>query len=328
MAKLPRDSAGSFELKEGTGPITGMCSCGDFLEIYKIDKTFRVKTPESIDPERTNPNAMWTASPHADVGSSNLIVSRVLLQGNDILQAAMFERNLDKEAIILHLHSCKETLIACELTALKINSKIDKIVEDISKSGVSTDNHGRGLNPFPQVQDLEIDCGTFLVQANRAIKIVSELPSLFLQLDRQDSNFDHLAKRLEKAIGSDANLTKFVVENSVDINHLTELRNFHEHPKKRKTTIDNFRLMADSSILSPHWFVSGNPPRPIKEDMLGAIEFLTTIAELMLIHLVMHTITKNFPYIILAISEKEMSASNPIRYKLSLDVNNMNFPNN
>ena len=26
--------------------------------MYKVDKTFRVKSPESIDPEETNPNAI------------------------------------------------------------------------------------------------------------------------------------------------------------------------------------------------------------------------------------------------------------------------------
>ena len=44
-----------------------MQSCGEFLEMYKVDKTFRVKSPESIDPEETNPNAMWVTSPTDDV---------------------------------------------------------------------------------------------------------------------------------------------------------------------------------------------------------------------------------------------------------------------
>ena len=68
---LSRHAAGSFELKEGTGAITAMQPCGEFLEIYKIDKTFRVKSPESIDPEETNPNALWMTAPFDDVGSGN-----------------------------------------------------------------------------------------------------------------------------------------------------------------------------------------------------------------------------------------------------------------
>jgi hypothetical protein len=54
---MPRDTGGSIEITEGTGPIPAMISTGELLEIFKVDKTFRVATPESIDPERTNPNA-------------------------------------------------------------------------------------------------------------------------------------------------------------------------------------------------------------------------------------------------------------------------------
>lgn len=39
-----------------------MCSFGSFLEIYKIDKTFHVQSPDNIDPEQKNPNAMWVTT--------------------------------------------------------------------------------------------------------------------------------------------------------------------------------------------------------------------------------------------------------------------------
>ena len=60
--RLPRDAAGSLELAGGTGGITAMCSCDEFLEVYKEDMTFRVKSPESVDPGRTNPNAPFVAA--------------------------------------------------------------------------------------------------------------------------------------------------------------------------------------------------------------------------------------------------------------------------
>jgi len=47
--RLPRDSGGSLGLHGGTGGIAATCSCGEFLEVYK-DTTFRIKSPESIDP--------------------------------------------------------------------------------------------------------------------------------------------------------------------------------------------------------------------------------------------------------------------------------------
>ena len=168
---LPRHAAGSFELKEGTGPITAMQSCGEFLEIYKVDKTFRVKSPESIDPEGTNPNALWMTAPVDNVGSENPIVARVLLQSSDILNAGVFEKGLNKKETIILLHGCKEALIACEKISLRITKSVESICDSIQKRGIEKDNHGRGLNPFPQVNELETDCGTFLMRWGRSLII-------------------------------------------------------------------------------------------------------------------------------------------------------------
>lgn len=228
---LPRHSAGSMELKEGTGPITTMCSCDSFLEIYKRDKTFRVLTPESIDPNETNPNAPWVASPVADVGSSNLIVARILLQGRKMLDSAMIEGVFDKKAAVATLHVLKESLLACEKVTTRLANNIDAIVAQITERGISRDNHGRGMNPFPQVQDLDLDCGAFLIQANRSIKLICELPTRFLELGRIDSNFDHLSKRLSELLGEESPIATFVRENADAIRYLIDLRNFHEHPK-------------------------------------------------------------------------------------------------
>ena len=113
---------------------------------------------------------------------SNLIIARVLLQARQMLDAAMIEGPFDKDATISKLHTCKESLLACEKVAKRIAKNIDEIVMLITERGITRDNQGRGLNPFPQAHDLEIDCGTLLIQANRCIKLVCELPTLFLAL--------------------------------------------------------------------------------------------------------------------------------------------------
>jgi hypothetical protein len=323
--KLPRHAGGSFELKEGTGPITAMCPCGEFLEIYKVDKTFRVKTPEGVDPEEINPNAPFTASPIDDIGSSNPIVARVLLQSHEILKSASFEGPVNKEAVTIHLHSCKESLIASEKTAKRVASHIDRIIEEVNKNGISSDSGGRTLNPFPQVPDLEADCGNFLIHANRAIKLIAELPQFFLTVDRVDSNFEHLGKRLTATIGDNLPLTQFVVSTAASVRHLIDLRNYHEHPKIKKTIITNFTLMPDLRVRVPMWYVSDQEARPVKNDMLAALEFLTKVTEAMFLHLVMYKISNKFPYIIEEIPEKEINSASPIKYRLTLDASKLRF---
>ncbi|QTD35575.1 hypothetical protein [Pseudomonas fluorescens] len=322
----PRHGAGSMELEGGTGPITTMCSCGSFLEIYKQDKTFRVQTPESIDPDETNPNAPWVASPVADVGSNNLTVARVLLQAREMLDAAMFDEELNKEAVILHLHNCKETLLTCERLAIRLAGRIDEIIKQITEQGISTDNHGRGLNPFPQVQDLDLDCGAFLTQANRAIKLICELPAQFINLGKTDSNFDHLSKRLSNTLGEESPISHFVRENSGGVRYLIELRNFHEHPSKIKTVIENFRVLPDGNIQTPTWYLEGKDtatPHHIKEETAAAVDFIRDIAETMFIHLLMYRISKKFPFFIQVVPDNEIVSTLPIRYRLSIDVTRM-----
>jgi hypothetical protein len=321
--RLPRHAAGSFELKEGTGPITMVCPCGTFMEVYKADKTFRVQTPKSIDPLETNPNAPWVASPVSDVGSANLIVARVLLQAQEMLKGSLFDGAVDAESIVIHLHSCKEALVTCEKLSQRVGRSIDQITTQIAEHGVARDGRGRGLNPFPQVPDLEADCGTFLIQANRAIKQICELPHFFITLDRIDSNFDHLHKRLAAVIGEDAPPTILVRDNADTVRHLIDLRNFHEHPRQIRTIIENFRVCADGSINPPTWHLTSSdaPSRsPIKEELADITVYLRALAEAMTIHLVMQTVSSKFPYVIEETPDEKVDPALPIKYRLSLDI--------
>ncbi len=240
--RLPRDAAGSFELKEGTGGLTAMCSCDDFLEVYKEDVTFHVRTPESIDPKRTNPRALFVAAVADTVGSSSLVVARVLLQGRDILQSALFERPVDKAAVVRTLYAIKESLVVCEKVARRVASHVDGIVEKIRTVGLTAEKRGRALNPFPQVPDLETDAATFLIQAKRAIRSICELPSLFFPMKGNDSNFDKLFKTLSKTASAPAPVVECVRDNATPIRYLSDLRNFQEHPSANKRTIiENFK---------------------------------------------------------------------------------------
>lgn len=309
-----------------------MCPCGDFLEIYKIDKTFRVKTPETIDPNETNPNAPWVISSVSDAGSSNPIVARVLLQGYEILKVAIFDGEINKSDVIKQLHGCKEAILACERMARTVGGHIDRIISDITEQGITRDNHGQGLNPFPQVPDLDTDCGTFLIQVKRTIKLICELAPLFINLKKPDSNFDSLLKSLSKnlaaKVGEHTPLVKFITESAPTVRYLINLRNFHEHPGVTRTIINNFQVLPSGQIACPTWQLSGiedTEPHAIKEEMFEAIDFLIQIAEAMLIHLVLHRISQQFPFIVQEIPDEEVDSKRPIRFQLSIDMSKLHL---
>lgn len=319
---LPRDAAAAFELKEGTGPIIAMYSCGQFIEMYKIDKTFRIQSPQNIDPEGTNPNALWVTTPISDIGTKNPIISRILLQSDQILNAAWFRHDIDKEQVKLLLHKCKEHLLVCDKIAKKIAIEIDEIILKIKMDGISVEKNARGLNPFPHVTDLSTECGTFLMEAKRTIKVVCELAGNFYTLPRDDNNFDNLAVTLSTILEHDAPLLDFLSLNSGHIKHIIDMRNFYEHSKKEnKTIIENFRCTPDTQIVVPQWYVLGEEPTPIKEEMSEIVTYLMEVVEAMLIHLVMGTVKKEIPFIIEEISESKINLGFPIKYRLSIALN-------
>ncbi|WP_164707315.1 hypothetical protein [Metapseudomonas otitidis] len=322
-----RNAAGSMELKEGTGPIIATFTSGDILELYKCDKTFRLQTPEVVDPEETNPNAPWVAIPIADVGTNNLTIARVLLQNCEMLEAASFDGELDRGAIKKHLHVYKDTLLYCEKLVDRISSGIDEVLDIIKEKGVSLDNGGRGLNPLPQVSELEMDCASLLVQANRAIKNLCEFPSLFLALDRIDSNFDHLYARLERLLGEDAPVVIFVRDNRELIRYLVDLRNFQEHPKEVRTIIKNFHVLPGGGIQVPVWYVEGRGavrPVSIKDEAHAILALLRDLGEGMFIHLLMARLNTKLPYILYEISDEDIRLEFPIKYRLTLDFGRLN----
>ena len=318
-----RDQAGEIKLVEGTGPITKMLPMGEFLEVYKRDVTFRLRTPDSMDPERTNDNLPWVTSPVAWVGSSHPAIARVLIQSDELINHATLVAGTQKQDVMLHLHACKEALLACDAIAIRLSGKVGGIVEIIQSAGLSIDSSGHGLNPFPQVDDLDIDCVAFLVQANRAVKLISQIPSFFLALSKLHSNFDHLGKALRAEIG-ESPVCFFVEQQSEFMARIAALRNFQEHPAAaKKTVVRNFRLVPDGSVSVPTWLIVGIDDEPggaIHLDMEVISRSLVEIAEILVVHLVMQTLTSSFPYVLEQIPDDQANADLPIRFRLGLNL--------
>jgi hypothetical protein len=225
-----RDGPGSMNFKEGTGNITAMCSMGDFLEMYKVDATMQVRTPESIDPERTNPHAPWASTVHTSAGSGNPIVARLVIQASEMLKVVTLPPHLDQDAMLLHMHQMKEMLLACETVSKRITTSVTDITEKIKSNSLPRDNYGRSFNPFPHIPDLIVEAGNFLINANKVVRRITQLPSMFISL-KEDSNFEKLHETLATTLPSGAKITEWVKAQSTSVRRIVDLRNFAEHPK-------------------------------------------------------------------------------------------------
>jgi hypothetical protein len=322
----PRYSAGSMSLPEGAGEITSMCSCGEFMEIYTETATYKVRSPKTIDPELTNPNAPWVSSKSSEFGSSSDIVARVLLQGSDMINAAALPvSETEKARMIKHLHNSKEALLACEKVRLRVTESAESIIQSILSEGIDLE-HGRHVKNLPQVPNLDEDSTSFLINMKRAIVSTCYLASVMLPLTKKDNNLEHLKKSVEKL--NDEKYSKLLdsIEEFIPAaKHLVELRNFQEHPDTKTTFVENFTITPQNEIGYPVWYVSGNPPNSIIAAMKAAIDFGIVFTETMLIHYLFASMESRFPYYIEVVPEEKIDRKTPIRYRLSIDIGSIHF---
>lgn len=314
----PRDAAISVDLKEGVGPITALVPLASHLEIYKRDATFRLRSPESIDPTRSNPNAASTVAVTVGVGSSNPIVARVFLQAHAILKGAAFSKQIRSEQVLEELHACKEALLTCQNASERVNARVDECIAQVE--GSLKMSRGRVFDSFPTVANLTDEVTTFLISAKRAIKHMCNLPVCFLDDIGSHSNFDHLGKALMKAVGHESAVTKFVQDQADLVRYLIDLRNFQEHPVERRTIVDDFKMEPDSTVSVPMWYLNGETPRPIAAEMRALLDRLTEIAEALFVLLVGDALVDWVPYVLIEIPDGTRDEVLPIRYRLEVDA--------
>lgn len=321
-----RDAAGSFTLPPGgTGPITEMCSLPDRLEMYTVDATFMIQTPDAIDPLRTNPDALWVNAKVDDVGSASPAVSRTFIMANQVLKLADFEPQLDTASVLIQMHRIKNTLVICERVAAQYLLALQSEIEFVAASGYRLDQGGRALERFPVLNDLEHRVTTFLINAKRAIQEVCALVCLFWTLDKPHSKYHLLAKDIERQLGTDNQLVKFVNGYVDVVSRVVELRNFQEHGTAAKRLhVENFRLTPSNQIKSPVWFLDGEEPRDIAKEMTSLSSILIDLAEGVFVGCVDQRLSHRLPMCFELIETP--NPSSPVRFRLTIDSSKLVFP--
>lgn len=323
----PRYQAGSMKLPDGAGEITKFFSCCDFLEIFTEHSSYKVRSPESIDPEETNPNAPWVTSKSSDFGSSNKVVARILLQSEEMLNTAMLEESVvNKDEVLKLIYECKDALLICEKIYQRVKDKSDEIVNELNNNGLSVESGGRHINSFPQIPNLDEEATNYLINIKRSIGKICFLVEKFLPVEQRDNNVEYILKRIRKLNNFNCDkLIEFLDNYKDGVKHLIELRNYQEHPGEKVTNIENYKLMPDGAISVPFWYVSGKEPSSIIDEMGSAIDYVISLNETMLVHLIFLTIDSKFPYVIEETPDENIDKKMPVKYRLSIDVSKLKF---
>lgn len=318
---LPRHQAGQVDLKGGTGGITGTYGLDKYLEIYKIDHTFRIQTPESLDPDETVPDMPWVVSEAPGIGSGNPIVARVFIQSAEALKQKTFKRKTNEKKLLMLMHSCKENLLICEKAYNALLSEYEQILKRIKHEGIERD--GKALNPFPQINDLNLHVIVFLAALKKTLQTIAHVFSEFYEKNITNPRFDKIITCLKQQEPQNTPYIEFLEYNQETITNLLDLRNYQEHPSdKKKTTILNFRL-SPKGILSPSWNVTGKPESPIIEEMKAIIDFMIHFAETNFFFCLLGNLGGWIPWNLVEIPPENRNKECPIRYSLEIDMSQL-----
>lgn len=308
-----RYAAGTISLQGGSGGILAMCSCRDFMEVYKKDKTFRVETPESIDPDELDLDMGFTVKEIKGVGCANQIIARLMVQSNDAMRIMAVDE--DKKILVMSsLCECKDLMISCE----KIYNEIKNSNDEAFKI-LSSQKYGRVINPFPQIDNLEEHCSRFLANAKLYLRRLIDLYNIFYDEKIEEVYFNKISSELEKKYGAENIIHLLISNNHEMIKKIIDYRNRSEHPNP-KLIIKNIALLPGQKIQVPIWYIEGQQSKnSIIVEMESIIEFLLEFGELFLLYCCFDRNKSWIKYKIIQIQKCERDIDCPKRFNVEID---------
>lgn len=324
--RLPRDEPFSFTLATASGgSIKAMVSLGSHLEIYTPTETFKTQTPESIDPDRTNPNAMFVNVKIADVGCSNPIVARTLITAHNVLQSGLILSGPKREEALKLVSRIKNTLLQCEAAAAEFHRHAQEQQTRFEKTVQRPES--RTLENFPVIPDIDALVTAFLIPARRVITDVCQIPNLFWPFPRQHSNLDHLLeKELIPLLGTDHRIVEWFRGYQPLISLIIDLRNGQEHTSTTKAAalvVKNFEQLPSNEVHVPLWHLEGQAPAPIDIEMAAIVDHLTTFAEVMFVACAEAALPEFPPMFLSGIETVDPEC--PVQYEFLIDASRFDF---
>jgi hypothetical protein len=328
---MSRDAAVNFKLPTTKpGAIKMMCPMPGFLEIYTPHETFRVRTPESIDPKRTNPNAMWENVKSDDVGSSSPFIARTFIMASEMLRNNALFDGEKCDHLLINMHTIKETLLQCVKANLIYQDALVIEGTAITAHGLKLASNSRAYEKFPIIPNIEAKITAFLVASRRAITEICQIPGHFFTLRRQHSALEYLIKNdLISTLGSDHRLIAYLQTCVDGTSRIINMRNGQEHAATTKVprlNIRNYEMLPTNQIRQPTWFLDGEEPIDIASEMDAISNFLLDLAETIFVGCIDAVLTDD-QWPPLYIEEIEpVDPECPMHYKLSIDPRKLNFP--
>ncbi|WP_054179568.1 hypothetical protein [Trabulsiella odontotermitis] len=223
-----RDDAVSFSLPESeTGDILAMIKFGDTMQIFTEKSTFKIMSPDTIDPTRDHQDIPWVYTKISDFGASNPLVANTVLLANNFLKQLLSEQDPKRIAILNKVSDIRDTLLEYLLSLQSYSSELEKEIRKF-ESNKSIMN-GKAHAYFPQIKNLDGFATGFLIVAKRCIQETSVLVNMFLPLKNKHGRIDKLLKEVESEHTNAKDLIQVLHEHLPMCTHIFSLRDSQEH---------------------------------------------------------------------------------------------------
>ncbi len=302
---------GRQKIKGGTGDILRLCTAKEYLEVYKIDKVFRVKMGNHQDLESIDFDQPGTVAVHADIGASHDLIARLVLQNYDLLRSLPLSKQLDNELLHEYLQDCARQLWRCE----SIFNNYVKVMESVEKAFELESQDDKNLLRLPVIPELDETMSRFSILAKQVLHRVSMILDHIFVTEIPSPKFQKISKKLDEILNSN-NSAKVVANFESFTKYVADLRNGIEHPfGKDKTIIQNYYLADKDKVARPRWGVEGHQMIGVKESMRHIISSLFTFCEHIMLTSLSDLIIDGYGVGIVQIGESNIDDKCPIRFK-------------
>ncbi|MFS7249094.1 hypothetical protein AB6869_21020 [Rahnella rivi] len=313
-----RDEAVSFQLPENeSGNIKALVDFGDYLEVYTETSTYKMVSPDSLDPESINDNMPWVYTKTADVGSRHSIVADTILMANEVLGKAIFTKDIDKVKLIMKVKDIKLSILECFDAIHELEKDIREQVNKFEKNS-KLSNGGSAHLHFPQSKVLGKTTAAILIHAKRSIQEISAMINIFIPLKVVHGRIDKLIAEIKTSFSEYNDVISYLEDNLRFCERVFDLRNGEEHSltSRKPLEIENFYLTPQNNIIMPTWGLKGDVKNSVLDEVFKIINFLVEFFENIFLICVHNFLIKN-PKMVL-INNPGITDDLPIRYSVSI----------
>lgn len=314
-----RDEAGSFGLpEEEKGEIITMIDFGEFMEVYTEQSTYKLMTPDSIDPKREHQNVPWVYTKISDFGASNPLVANTVIMTDEFLRQLYSNEDINRIQIISKARDIKSVLLNYLLSLQSLidnsNAEIKKFIENESVM------NGKAHAYFPQLKGLDGYATDFLISAKRCIQEVSVMVNFFLPLKRKHGRIDKLLQEVKANNTEATTLINVLKEYLPMCEHIYSFRNAQEHAATTDTPliVNNFSFENGNELNAPKWGLQGQGLKYVYEEANEILSFLISFFEEVFLSCV-SLVFPAFPKYEIVFNENPVK-ENPVRYRLHLSL--------